>query len=173
VLGGIFRTGRFTEADTVWVWRILAGSGIGLLASTLGRLYSSTYYALKDTRTPLRFAVVRVTLTTILGVIFAFALPRWLGVDTRWGMAGLTASAGLAGWVEFYLLRRGITPRIGQTGVRGRYVAALWAIAALCAAAAYGLKLVFPPGHAFIRAAAILPVYGALYLALTKVANPK
>jgi putative peptidoglycan lipid II flippase len=157
----------------VWVWRILAGSGIGLLASTLGRLYSSTYYALKDTRTPLRFAVVRVTLTTILGVIFAFALPRWLGVDTRWGMAGLTASAGLAGWVEFYLLRRGITPRIGQTGVRGRYVAALWAIAALCAAAAYGLKLVFPPGHAFIRAAAILPIYGALYLALTKVANPK
>jgi len=173
VLGGIFKSGRFTEADTVWVWRILAGSGIGLLASTLGRLYSSTYYALKDTRTPLRFAVVRVTLTTILGVIFAFALPRWLGVDTRWGMAGLTASAGLAGWVEFYLLRRGITPRIGQTGVRGRYVAALWAIAALCAAAAYGLKLVFPPAHAFIRAAAILSVYGALYLALTKVANPK
>src|SRR5581483_3871775 len=80
VLGGIFKSGRFTEADTVWVWRILAGSGVGLLASTLGRLYSSTYYALKDTRTPLRFAVVRVTLTTILGVIFAFALPRWLGV---------------------------------------------------------------------------------------------
>lgn len=173
VLGGIFRSGRFTEADTIWVWRILAGSGVGLLASTLGRLYSSTYYALKDTRTPLRFAIVRVTLTTILGVFFAFALPRWLGVDTRWGMAGLTASAGVAGWVEFYLLRRGIAPRIGQTGVRGRYVAALWAIAAVCAAAAYGLKLVFPPGHAFVRAATILPVYGALYLALTKVANPK
>lgn len=173
VLGGIFKSGRFTEADTVWVWRILAGSGVGLLASTLGRLYSSTYYALKDTRTPLRFAVVRVTLTTILGVLFAFALPRWLGVDLRWGMAGLTASAGLAGWVEFYLLRRGIAPRIGQTGVRGGYVAALWGIAALSAAAAYGLKLVFPPGHAFIRAATILPAYGALYLALTKVANPK
>jgi putative peptidoglycan lipid II flippase len=173
VLGGIFKSGRFTEADTIWVWRILAGSGVGLLASTLGRLYSSTYYALKDTRTPLRFAVVRVTLTTALGLVFAFALPRWLGVDTRWGMAGLTASAGLAGWVEFYLLRRAITPRIGSTGVRGTYVAALWAIAALCAAGAYGLKLVFPPGHAFIRAATILPVYGALYLALTKVAKPK
>ena len=29
-------------------------------ASTLGRLYSSTYYALHDTRTPLAFAVVRI-----------------------------------------------------------------------------------------------------------------
>jgi putative peptidoglycan lipid II flippase len=88
-------------------------------------------------------------------------------------MAGLTASAGLAGWVEFYLLRRAIAPRIGETGIRAGYVASLWAIAALCAAAAYGLKLVFPAGHAFVRAATILPVYGALYLALTKVANPK
>jgi len=164
VLGGIFRTGRFTEADTVWVWRILAGSGVGLLASTLGRLYSSTYYALKDTRTPLRFAIVRVTLTTVLGVLFAFVLPRALGMDMRWGMAGLTASAGVAGWVEFYLLRKGIAPRIGHTGVPVRRVLWLWAVAGLCAACAYGLKTVFPPGHAFLRAATILPAYGGLYL---------
>jgi len=37
-----------------------------------GRLYASTYYALHDTRTPLLFAVVRVTLTTLLGYLFAF-----------------------------------------------------------------------------------------------------
>ena len=35
---------------TVYVWAILAGSAIGLLASTWGRLYASTYYALQDTR---------------------------------------------------------------------------------------------------------------------------
>ena len=45
----------------------LAGSAVGLLASTLGRLYSSTYYALGDTRTPLNCAIVRVALTTVLG----------------------------------------------------------------------------------------------------------
>ena len=39
----------------------------GCSPATLGRLYSSTYYALHDTRTPLRFALVRVALTTILG----------------------------------------------------------------------------------------------------------
>ena len=84
---------------------ILAGSAVGLLASTLGRLYSSTYYALRDTRTPLRYALVRVALTTVLGYAAAFRLPRPLGIAPRWGAAGLTASAGVAGWVEMLLLR--------------------------------------------------------------------
>ena len=67
IVGVLYRTGRFNERDVIYVWAILAGSTVGLLASTLGRLYSSTYYALHDTRTPLAFAVVRVVLTTALG----------------------------------------------------------------------------------------------------------
>ena len=53
VAAALLQTGRFRHADAVYVWGILAGSAVGLLASTLGRLYSSTYYALRDTRTPL------------------------------------------------------------------------------------------------------------------------
>ena len=53
VAAALYQTGRFTHEDSVYVWAILAGSSVGLLASTLGRLYSSTYYALRDTRTPL------------------------------------------------------------------------------------------------------------------------
>ncbi|HMA22410.1 MAG TPA: murein biosynthesis integral membrane protein MurJ, partial [Gemmatimonadaceae bacterium] len=52
----LFQRGRFTAADSNYAWGILAGSAVGLLATTMGRLYSSTYYALHDTRTPLRFA---------------------------------------------------------------------------------------------------------------------
>src|SRR5262245_44931159 len=48
VAGGLFEGGRFHHSDSIYVWGILAGSGVGLLASTLGRLYSSTYYALRD-----------------------------------------------------------------------------------------------------------------------------
>src|SRR6185503_458404 len=44
--GALYQTGRFGRADSVYTWGILAGSTIGLLASTLGRLYASTYYAL-------------------------------------------------------------------------------------------------------------------------------
>src|SRR5437762_13257336 len=96
----LLQTGRFRHADAIYVWGILAGSGIGLLASTLGRLYSSTYYALRDTRTPLRYALIRVFLTTVLGYLFAIPLPRMLGIPPIWRAAGLTASAGLAGGVE-------------------------------------------------------------------------
>src|SRR6185312_16087491 len=97
----------------IWVWEILIGSTVGLLASTMGRLYSSTFYVLRDTRTTLRYAVVRVVLTTVLGYLYALVLPPMLGVDPKLGAAGLTASAGLAGWVEFYLLRREMDKRIG------------------------------------------------------------
>ena len=53
IAAALFQSGRFRHTDAVYVWGILAGSAVGLLASTLGRLYSSTYYALRDTRTPL------------------------------------------------------------------------------------------------------------------------
>src|SRR5437868_3096671 len=66
--GALYQNGKFGHADTIYVWAILAGSAVGLLASTLGRLYASTYYALHDTRTPLRYAVVRVFLTSALGL---------------------------------------------------------------------------------------------------------
>ena len=103
-------------SDVTFVWSVLAGSGVGLLASTSGRLYSSAFYALRDTRTPLNFAIIRVVLTVVLGYLFALPLPRLLGIDPRWGVAGLTLSAGMAGWVEFALLRRALQARIGAVG---------------------------------------------------------
>ena len=128
----------------MYVWGILAGSAIGLLASTLGRLYSSTYYALRDTRTPLNYAVVRVALTTVLGYLFAIPLPRALGIDQSWGAAGLTASAGIAGWVEMLLLRRTMNARIGRRACRRRYVAKLWTSAVAGAAVAWAVKISLP-----------------------------
>src|SRR5713101_3355729 len=77
----LYQTGKFKHADANYVWAILAGSAVGLLASTLGRLYSSTYYALHDTRTPLRYAIVRVALTTVLGYLFALPLPVALHIN--------------------------------------------------------------------------------------------
>ncbi len=69
----------------MYVWGILAGSAVGLLASTLGRLYSSTYYALRDTRTPLRFAILRVALTTLLGYLVRDAAAARCWESTRAG----------------------------------------------------------------------------------------
>ena len=59
----------------------MAGCGIGLLTQTMGRLCSSTFYALRDTRTPMRFALVRIALTFGLGYLCSLPLPRALGID--------------------------------------------------------------------------------------------
>jgi putative peptidoglycan lipid II flippase len=166
IAAALFQTGRFTHEDAVYVWAILAGSAVGLLASTLGRLYSSTYYALRDTRTPLNYAVVRVVLTTVLGYLAAIPLPRWVGLNPMWGAAGLTASAGIAGWLEMLLLRSSLNRRIGRTGLPASYVATLWSASALGAAAAWGVKIVLPPLHPAVGAIGILGVYGVVFLAV-------
>ena len=161
--GALYQSGQFHAGDSRYVWGILAGSTIGLLASTLGRLYASTYYALHDTRTPLRYAIIRVTLTTVLGYLFAIPLPPLLGLDPKWGVAGLTASAGIAGWIEFALLRRTLNKRIGQTGLTLNYVARLWLAAGVGAGLGWVIKLAIGQRHPVIVAAAVLVPFGVAY----------
>src|SRR5438046_8045898 len=158
--GALYQTGRFDQAGSYYVWGILAGSTIGLLASTLGRLYASTYYALHDTRTPLKFAVVRVALTTALGYLCAIPLPPLLGIDPKWGAAGLTASAGVAGWVEFVLLRASLNRRIGKTGLSSGYIVRLWLSAIGGALIGWGIKFAIGQRHPIIVAALVLVPYG-------------
>ena len=165
--GALYQTGKFGRTDSRYVWGILAGSTIGLLASTLGRLYASTYYALHDTRTPLRYAIIRVVLTTGLGYLFAIPLPHLIGIDPKWGAAGLTASAGVAGWVEFALLRRSLNRRIGRTGLPTIYIAKLWAGAFAGAIVGWGIKLVLPSLHPIVVAGLVLVPYGLIYFGIT------
>jgi putative peptidoglycan lipid II flippase len=166
VVGALYQTGAFTRDMTVYVWAILAGSTIGLLASTWGRLYASTYYALQDTRTPLRFALVRVALTIVIGYLCAIYLPVELGLHPRWGAAGITLASGLAACVEYYLLRRGLRPNLGRTGVPLRFLAKLWVSAAAAAAAAWVVRLAVDHHHPLLVALFSLGMYGAAYFAI-------
>jgi putative peptidoglycan lipid II flippase len=164
VAGTVLQTGRFKLEDSQYVWGILAGSSIGLLATTMARLYSVAHYALGDAKRPLRFALVRLTIAGALGYVCALVLPPYLGIGQQWGAAGLTASAGVAGWIEFVLLRASLNRRIGVTGIPASYVSRLWASAILAAAAAWGVRMVLPPLHPLLRGATVLPVFGAAYL---------
>jgi putative peptidoglycan lipid II flippase len=167
VSAAIYQSGRFTHENARYVWGVLAGSAIGLLASAVGRLYSSTYYALRDTRTPLRFALIRVALTTALGLFCALRLPQMIGISTRWGAAGLTASAGIAGWIEFLLLRWKLHQRIGSVDFGNGFLARLWFSAAVSAAAAWCIKIGIGHSNPRVAAIAILIPYGVVYFFLT------
>ncbi len=159
----LYQYGHFHHADAGYVWSVLAGAAVGLLATCLGRLYSSAFYALLDTRTPLRFALIRVAITAALGYVFALRLPHWLGIDPKWGVAGLTASAGIAGWVEFVLLRHALAQRIGKTPLPADFTAKLWAVAFLGAVLGYLIKMAIGTAYPHLLACIVIPVYGAVY----------
>jgi putative peptidoglycan lipid II flippase len=169
VVATIYRSGAFKARDVTYVWSVIAGSAVGLLASTSGRLYSSAFYALRNTRTPLKFAVIRVSLTLVLGYFFALPLPPLLGIDRRWGVAGLTLSAGIAGWIEFVLLRRALHREIGVVDYSIPRVLKLWLAAIVAAVIGYGIKRVLPFHRPLLVGPAILIPYGAVYLALTQI----
>jgi len=168
VVATIYRSGAFQHKDVLFVWGVLAGSAVGLLASTMGRLYSSAFYALRDTRTPLRFAVIRVALTLGLGYVCALPLPRLLGLDQRWGAAGLTVSAGIAGWVEFMLLRRGLQRVVGAVPSGRSRIMRLWAVALVASLVGYGVKVVLPFHQPLLVGPCVLIPYAALYLGITQ-----
>ena len=182
IVAAIYERGAFDRPDTLWVWAILGGSAAGLLAATLGRMYSSTFYAVGETRTPLRYAIIRVVLTAALGFLLAFPVRRSLGIDARWAVAGLTISSGIAAWVEYSLLRAGLNARIGKTGLRGSIAWRLWLSAGAAAAVAWGARMFLPdamggaslgvahlfPGAALLLfAILVLGTYGLAYLAIS------
>jgi putative peptidoglycan lipid II flippase len=143
IAAALFQTGRFTADDAVWV------------------------YAMHDTTTPLVFATIRVVSGTTLGYFASLHLPAALGVDPKWGVAFLTASSGMAAWIELTLLRGKLHARIGQTGIARARLATLWASAAAGAAAGLVARQVAGPLHPILLAGVVLAPYGAVYFGAT------
>jgi putative peptidoglycan lipid II flippase len=156
--GAIIQNGGFGPGDTRMAWYVMMGAAVGLLASTSGRLYSSGFYALRDTRTPLYFSIVRVILTAVLAYWSVTQLPGLLGVPDELGMVGITGTTGLVAWLEFELLRRTLNRRIGQTGLKLQSAAPLWVGALL--AAAVGLAVKVGLVHLVGAAPQVLGVWG-------------
>src|SRR5690606_7945160 len=116
IVAALYQTGDFGRADTVFVALVLAGYTIGLLASTTSRLFANTFFALGDTRTPAKFALVRVVLAGGLGYLLMTRLEQYQLLGQPLGAVGLALASGLAAWVEWALLRSSAARRIGTVG---------------------------------------------------------
>ena len=170
LVGALYQTGEFNERNTHVVWIVLIGSSVGLLASTIGRLYSSTFFSLKDTKTTLKYAFIRIFFTTFLGYLFAFKLAPMISPDPMYATAGLTSSAGISGWIEFYFLRKKLNTIIGKTGVEWRYQSKLWGSAMIASAIGLYVKWFIPLEvlhHPIAKASGIFGVFGVIYFAVT------
>ena len=195
-VGALYQTGEFGSADTLFVWYILAGFSFGLFAVTLARLYSSAFYALRDTRTPLRFAIMRVVLGAALGYLFAIPLrpyvvwtietlfgmpiPAVEGASIAMGAVGLAFAAACASWFEFVLLRYAMKRRIGALPPAPKFQLTVWGAALLAGAAGWLVgQFVIPRffqidrgSFGMIMSALIVSgVFGVIYLGVTMLAG--
>ena len=171
VIGTIYQTGEFRASDVMDGWVILGGYTVGLLASTQGRLCSTTFYALGDSRTPLKYACIRVAIAAIGGIIVALPARNILQISPVEAAGLLAAVAGLAGWIEYLCLRRSLKQLLGDFRVEPALGLRLWGFALCSAVLAFTAKKLLPTFYPAARGIAILAIYGSCYLGATIVFN--
>lgn len=166
IVAALYQSGTFGASDTFVTYVVLAGYALGLPAATSTRLFSSAFFALRDTRTPAKVAAARVVLAAGMGAALMFPLDRLALQGHALGALGLSLAAGAAAWVEWLLLRRALLSRVGPAGAGAGTLAKMFTAAALAALAGRGVLVVLPPVHPILAAAVALSVYGAGYFAI-------
>jgi putative peptidoglycan lipid II flippase len=182
LVAGLYRAGEFNDADVRIVWLILIGYSAGLLASTTTRVYQSTFFALRDTVTPARAAIVRVVVALVVGatlmvqfepvMVFGVAIPAGslssfdaLGLPL--GPLGLAAGASLGAWIEWALLKRALTAHVGvRLGAGASPLARMFAAALAAAAGGYAAERALTALHPLLEAGVVAAVFGAIYVAV-------
>ena len=156
----IYRTGgAFGETDAVFAGLVLAAYALVLPASGASRVLSSAYYALGDTKTPARIAYARIIVSAATGVTLMFPLDRHMVGDLSLGPAGLAAGASVGARLEVSLLKRRLGRRLSGLSLGGRRIVRCLLASGVAVVAGLGSKLLLPPGHpALVAAATILPV---------------
>ncbi len=136
----LLESGKFTAADSRFTWYLLIGSAIALSAQTSGRLYSSAFYALKDTKRPLKFAALRVTLGIALGYYAVQILPGQLGLPQHLGAVFITVTTGITAWLEMTLLKNTLRRELGGLPSTRTQLAKVWPAALVAGAVTLGVK---------------------------------
>ncbi len=168
IVGALYQTGEFGSAQTLVTWGVLAGYSLGLPASASSRVLSSTFYALRDTRTPARMAYLRVGISVVFGVALMVPADRLGFATLRLGAAGLALGSASGAWVEYLLLRRALGRRIGNHGPKSEAVTRFALGAALGGLAGVAMQLSLPPAHPILMAFQTLVPFGVVYLVATR-----
>jgi putative peptidoglycan lipid II flippase len=183
LVAGFYETGEFGPADVRIVWYILIVYSLGLLASTTTRVYQSAFFALRDTATPARAALVRVLIAATTGALLMVQFERVtvLGMETPAGALesftagglplgplGLAAGATLGAWVEWLWLRARLERALGAVGVAVRPLARIAAAALLAAAAGRFAAVLIAPASALLVGAVAAAAFGLIYLAAAR-----
>jgi putative peptidoglycan lipid II flippase len=183
-VAGLYRAGEFGDANVTVVWLTLAAYSLGLLASTSTRIYQSTFFALRDTKTPARVAGLRVLTSAVAGAVLmmqfervslgSFTTPAGLFADIHinglpLGPVGLALGASVGAWLEWALLRARLTRRIGRINAGAAQYVRMFGAALAAAGSGYGLTFIVPDLHPLPKALLVGAVFGIVYFAAARV----
>jgi putative peptidoglycan lipid II flippase len=104
----LFERGAFDRTTTVMTAEALLYYAIGLWAVSGGRILTSTFYSLQDTRTPVKIAVVSLLAKIVLSVLLMGPMRH----------GGLALATSLASGVNLLLLIVALKKRLGRIGGR-------------------------------------------------------
>lgn len=182
IVGALFRRGEFGIGDNVLVYAVLGGYALGLVATTISRLLQNAFYAIQDTKTPAKIAVVRLVVSAAVAVPLMFPLDTvavstlpWEsdpGAPTYLGAVGLAVGASAGAWVELGSLLRALRSRL-EAPVRlpWRRIAQMVGLALAAAALAAGLWWMLPLWPVVATAVLVVGTYAAVYLGLAAFAG--
>ncbi len=132
IVGGLLRRGEFGLTDNWLVYAVLGGYSLGLVATTISRLLQNGFWALRDTKTPAKIAVVRLFVSAAVAVPAMFMLDRFSVSETLgfvpendplyFGAVGLALGATVGAWVELWRLGASLRRRIASFAVPWRRV---------------------------------------------------
>ena len=178
IVGGLLRRGEFNLTDTWLVYAVLGGYSLGLVATTLSRLLQNGFWALRDTTTPAKIAVVRVLVSAAVAVPAMFLLDRFsvsetLGVippgaddDPLYlGAVGLALGATAGAWVELWRLATALRRQLAFFAVPWRRMLAMVSLSVGVLLPAAGLWWRLAAWPAPLLAVLVISTYGGLYLA--------
>jgi putative peptidoglycan lipid II flippase len=94
IIGMIFQHGKFTLHDTHLTAKALMAYGSGLPAYILIKIFSTTFFAYHDTKTPVKVAIGCVVLNFILNITLIGPLQH----------VGLAIATSISAWVNVFIL---------------------------------------------------------------------
>ncbi|MCC6551726.1 MAG: murein biosynthesis integral membrane protein MurJ [Polyangiaceae bacterium] len=149
----LLQTGSFDQEATDRVVPLLAAYGLALLGNAGGRILITMSFALGDTRTPARYAVYRVVVSTVV----ALALMRYLDV------LGVVLGAVIAGWVEAIAIGWKVRRAIGGLGLEQVRLGRVIVLAGVAVGCGVGARAALPGAMAGGQIAAMvsLSAFGA------------
>jgi len=159
IVAALYQTGRFTADDTALVGGILAAYGIGLLGQATVKLFASGFYAMRDTRTPVKIAAFSLVVSTGLAWLFM----RWLGAP------GIALGSSIGAFVNTTLHLRDLSGRLGSVlrGADWRAFGITLVAGVLAGAAAVGVARLTGSVAPVPRGVAVLGIFGVVYATLT------